>query len=185
MSEDETEKKPRTISTTSYDSAAASYLDKLNIWINANGYEPKFNSLDEYKAKKHQGSKTAYEKLKRAYEYFAKGIKPTNKNVPLKATFMNKPDESQPESHPDNQDFSMNQMGEEDDKMVIEPPKTLMDKYYRDRSRGFKNQDFVNDWKASMKNIYGITGKGFNISHNPDYLRKDYFDWVVKKKHPE
>ena len=36
-----------------------------------------------------------------------------------------------------------------------------------------------------MDKIYGITGKGFNISHNPDYLRKDYFDWVVKKKHPD
>ena len=60
-----------------------------------------------------------------------------------------------------------------------------MAKYYHDRSRGFKNQEFVNDWKASMNKIYGITGKGFNISHNPDYLRKDYFDWVVKKKHPD
>ena len=64
-------------------------------------------------------------------------------------------------------------------------PNSLFAKYYRDRSRGFKNADFTNYWKASMKNIYGITGKGFNISHNPDYLRKDYFDTVVKKKHPD
>jgi hypothetical protein len=77
-------------------------------------------------------------------------------------------------------------MGEENDNMVIEnQPTTLMAKYYRDRSRGFKNQELVNDWKASMNNIHGITGTGFNISHNPDYLRKDYFDWVVKKKHPD
>ena len=36
-----------------------------------------------------------------------------------------------------------------------------------------------------MNSLFGITGKGFNISHNPDYLRKDYFETVVKKKHPD
>ena len=36
-----------------------------------------------------------------------------------------------------------------------------------------------------MNGLFGTTGKGFNISHNPDYLRKDYFDTVVKKKHPD
>jgi hypothetical protein len=62
---------------------------------------------------------------------------------------------------------------------------SLFAKYYKDRSRGFKNEDFKKDWTDSMRGLFRITGKGFNISHNPDYLRKDYFDNVVVKKHPD
>ena len=76
-------------------------------------------------------------------------------------------------------------MGEEGDKKMVLEGKSLIGKYYRDRSRGFKNKEFVDDWNNSMNRLFAITGKGFNISHNPDYLRKDYFDTVVKKKHPD
>ena len=47
------EKKPKANVTLDYEKAAASYLDKLNTWARGNGYEPKYDSLEEFKKKLH------------------------------------------------------------------------------------------------------------------------------------
>ena len=195
-----------------YTAAAKLYLDKLNAHIRSLGLTPKFDSLKAFKERVHVKDEIAYEKLQRAYKYFHDKIEPTSGKPPKLSSYAFMPPENpevlptyqppKPQSshlpifqppinqsvkHPPvNQDFSSIQMSGAKGKMDEEiNPNSLFAKYYRDRSRGFKNQEFVNDWNASMKNLYGITGTGFNISHNPDYLRKDYFDWVVKKKHPD
>ena len=196
------EKKPKANVTLDYEKAAASYLDKLNTWARGNGYEPKYDSLGEFKKKSHLGNQLAYDKLRRAYNYFVNNNPPTKGNLPELSTYVYQqnlqpsPQSSRSTSPTtishvdvnDKQDFSTNQMSQSKP-MDIENQQpianSLFAKYYKDRSRGFKNEDFKTDWTNSMNSLFGITGKGFNISHNPDYLRKDYFDNVVIKKHPD
>ena len=195
------EKKPKSLAkmTLNYDGASADYLFKLNNWFKSQGYEPKYNNLDEYKEVVKLGPEKVYNKLRRAYNYFVKKQQPTRGKAPALKSYVKINDNiiKTPQEYPHsrvsspiinqrlNQDFSFNQMGEENKMDEVFEPNSLFAKYYRDRSRGFKNEDFKRDWNASMNGLFGITGKGFNISHNPDYLRKDYFDTVVSKKHPD
>ena len=218
---EDTEKKPKPIGVVfDYRTAGHYYLTMINKWIETNkpGYKPIYKSFDQYKQTNKLGDSKAYDKLKRAFEYFVKDKKPTKGSSPELTTYARKtvtrvstpirPSSPEPmvyqppgfEQPPPNityqppaptslsmvnNDFSNNKMGEEGDKKMVLEGKSLIGKYCRDRSSGFKNAEFVEDWKNSMNKLYGITGKGFNISHNPDYLRKDYFDTVVKKKHPD
>ena len=38
---------------------------------------------------------------------------------------------------------------------------------------------------GAFPSLYAITKQGLGVSHNPNYLRKDFFDDVIKAKHPE
>ena len=188
-----------------YAEAGNTYLIKLNNHIISLGLKPIYETFDDFKAKQRIKEEKAYHKLHRAYNWFVNKKKPSRGNPPELSTYAfmpptnpevlptfvatasaSIPPAKQSSSVPSKRDFSSFQMTETNDKMEeIVEPNSLFAKYYRDRSRGFKNADFKRDWSASMNSLYGITGKGFNISHNPDYLRKDYFDTVVKKKHPD
>ena len=211
---EDTEKKPKPISLTiDHHAAGNKYLTGINNWIRSSqvGYEPIYKNFDSYKQAQKLGDLTAYDKLKRAYNHFVMNKPVGRGNPPLLSTYarkittrestplrasprssrspVNQPPGFQQQPAPTyqpptnvNNDFSTNKMSN-DNSMDLET-KSLFGKYYKDRSRGFKNKQFVDDWKNSMNRIYGITGKGFNISHNPDYLRNDYFDWVVNKKPP-
>ena len=200
--EENAEKKPKTHKklTPDYDAASTLHLNNLNKWIISQGYTPKFNSLAEYKEVVKLGSEKVYNKLLNAYNYFVNGQPPYKGKHPSLKSYAIVNDQSNVSSRVAsrvsspklnqnvNNTFSINKMSQSKP-MDIENQQpianSLFAKYYKDRSRGFKNEDFKTDWTNSMNSLFGITGKGFNISHNPDYLRKDYFDLVVKKKHPD
>ena len=173
---EDTEKKPKSIGVTfDYRTTGNYYLTMINKWIETNkpGYKPIYKSFDQYKQTNKLGDSKAYEKLKRAFEYFVKDKKPTRGNPPELTSYAHKivtrvstpirsispePIVYQPPGFQQipaptyqppaaNNDFSTNKMGEENDNMDIET-KSLFGKYYRDRSRGFKNAEFVTDWNS-------------------------------------
>ena len=48
-----------------------------------------------------------------------------------------------------------------------------------------QQKEIFNKKQAAFPSLYNITKEGLSVSHNPNYLRKDYFDDVIKVKHPE
>ena len=70
------EKKPKSL-TPSYEASGAIQLDNLNAWIKANkpNYEPKYTSFNEYKQANHLAADKAYQRLRRAADWFIRGEK--------------------------------------------------------------------------------------------------------------
>jgi hypothetical protein len=85
------EKKPKSLEPN-YDVAGSVHLTTLNQWITANKpeYEPKYNSFNEYKQNNKLSAEKAYNKLRRAVDWFIHEKKPTKGNTPLLSTYASK-----------------------------------------------------------------------------------------------
>ena len=85
------EKKPIGV-ILDYSSAGGKYLAGINYWITSTkpGYKSIYKSFDQYRQANKLVELTAYEKLKRAYEYFVKDKKPTRGNPPELSTYARK-----------------------------------------------------------------------------------------------
>ena len=185
-------------------------LEDLNEWGIKKGYKPIYKSFDDYVKTIKQKPEKAITKLRRANQYFhtgsIKGTKPSlstyftithNKQLP---THISDDDSSENLELDEDEkalkddlmnnsksDFLFKQMNAPKEKRLVQATGNLLKDYAASTgpSRGFNDEDYVKKYKSGMDNIFGITGQGFNISHNPNYLRKDYFDTVVASKHPD
>ena len=90
---EDTEKKPKSIAVTfDYRTAGNNYITMLNKWIETNkpGYQPIYSDFDNYRRSNKLGETKAYDKLKRAYEFFVIDKKPTQGSSPALTTHARK-----------------------------------------------------------------------------------------------
>ena len=90
---EDTEKKPKPIGVVfDYRTVGNNFLSAINQWIVSTkpGYKSIYKNFDQYKQTNKLGDSKAYDKLKRAFEYFVKDKKPTKGSSPELTTYARK-----------------------------------------------------------------------------------------------
>ena len=173
------------------------YLDLLNKWGIQQGYEPKYAKFKDYCNDRHKSPDTAERMIERAYNYFVngetvKGAKPeltTYFDIPYKSDDsstdeLNSEDlkefrQSKNENVNNNlkSRFLNNEM--EEDKLDIQGIGKLFGGTGGKKvSKFWKDDDWVKNHQTAFKNTFTQLSKPYEISYNPNYLRKDYFDYL-------
>jgi len=163
---------------------AAQYLDDFNQWLILNGYDPKFEDIKDYTTIRHVSPKKALDQLRNAYNYFVNGIKGRGA-TPEISTFGTKrqqPDINLPQNENikvkdnSNSDFLNNEM--EEDKQV-----NLFDELFtpvKNAKQGkfWKDDKWVNAHQNAFQNVFTQVSGPYEVSYNPNWVRKDYFDYM-------
>lgn len=170
---------------------AAQYLDEFNQWLILNGYDPKFEDIKDYTTIRHVSPKKALDQLRNAYNYFVNSIKGRGA-APEISTFGTKrqqPDINLPQNENikvkdnSNSDFLNNQMS--DNNMEVETIKDdkLLNELFTPvkkakQGKFWKDDKWVNAHQNAFQNVFtGVSGP-YEISYNPNWVRKDYFDYM-------
>lgn len=179
------------------------YLDLLNKWGIQQGYEPKYAKFKDYCNDRHKSPDTAERMIERAYNYFVngetvKGAKPeltTYFDIPYKSDDsstdeLNSEDlkefrQSKNENVNNNLNlhFLNNQMGDNNNKMdeglnIAGIGNLFGGTGGKKVSKFWKDDDWVKNHQTAFKNTFTQISKPYEISYNPNYLRKDYFDYL-------
>ena len=173
--------------------------------------EPIYESYEEFYKTNKKSHQENYNKFERALKYF-KGEKIGRGTKPQLSTYvkmMSEGSESLEQSESIEQSESNSDSTETDNEEIQDSTKDdilnsktdflsnkmsvqltttnkLMDKFKPKgkQGRGFNDENFVTKHQNAFGGIIGAGAQGFNITHNPNYLRKDYFDYL-KQEHPK
>lgn len=188
-----------------YNDRGEQYLKLLNLWLNNQGYEPKYSSFEDMKSLMKLNAEKTYKKVKNAYNFFVlKSNEKTRGAKPELSTYGKKRSKQIRERKSDeqfdnfdndelkgfkdseniinkdnlNSDFLNNEMEEEKRDL-----QSLTNLFGGTGGKGkpkkfWNDKEWVGKHQAAFQNTFTKLSNPYEISYNPNYLRKDYFEYL-------
>lgn len=178
------------------------YLDGINEYLRQKGYEPYFETPEQFRIKTHTTNSNVETKLKKAYNYFVKGIKSGRGAQPSILTY-GKKSIQEPSRTPtpitsrnvkenkinlisQKEIFNspkMSSMEEENLINLTEGQQKLASLFGGSGGKGkakrfWGNKEWEGPHQTAFTDTFTKLSGPYEISYNPNYLRKDYFDYL-------